>query len=155
MGVKGDGFTDGITPICDDCGVALCWDISVYEYMEDPDFWDDWCCKDCKPEYRKWKMKILRKPKDGGGEVKFKPGDTVAFDPESFNPDYWDDLTLEQKEYYYGDLYDFQLDTPVLFTFLCEHSPQVGHCVLVNMSNQKVETMRHTNNFRLVTDDEC
>lgn len=85
----------------------------------------------------------------------FKPGDTVAFDPTSFNPEYWDNLTLGQKEYYYGDLYDFEHDKPILFTFLCEHHPQTGHCVLVNMDNQKVETMRHTCDFRLVGDDEC
>lgn len=86
---------------------------------------------------------------------KFKAGDTVAFDPTSFNPDYWNDLSLAQKKRYYGDLYDFDNDKPYLFTFLCYHSPQVGHCVLINMDNQKVETMRHPDDFRLVGDDEC
>lgn len=85
----------------------------------------------------------------------FKIGDTVAFDPNSFNPDFWNTLTLDQKKRYYGDLYDFDKNKPYLFTFLCYHSPQVGHCVLVNMENQKVETMRHPENFRLVGDDEC
>ena len=86
---------------------------------------------------------------------KFKMGDTVAFDPSSFNPEYWNSLSAGQRDHYYGDLYDFENNTATLFTFLCEHSPQVGHCVLINMTNQKIETMRHTNNFRLVLDDEC
>ena len=84
----------------------------------------------------------------------FKPGDTVVFDPDSFNPDYWNKLSEEEKIKYYGPL-GYGKDKPLLFTFLCEHSPQIGHCVLVNMETQKVETMRHTDNFRLVTDEEC
>lgn len=45
----------GYTPICDDCGVHLCWEIGLYEYLEDKEFWDNWCCKTCKPEYKKLK----------------------------------------------------------------------------------------------------
>ena len=37
----------GVTPVCNHCGVALCWDISVYEYDESQQFWDDWICRDC------------------------------------------------------------------------------------------------------------
>ena len=44
---------EGLTPICDKCGVALCWDISVSEYEEDKQFWDDWVCESCDPEYKK------------------------------------------------------------------------------------------------------
>ena len=85
----------------------------------------------------------------------FKPGDTVVFDPDSFNPDFWNGLSLEQKKRYYGNLYNFEEDKPYLFTFLCYHSPQVGHCVLVSMEDQHIETMRHPDDFRLVGDDEC
>lgn len=40
----------GYTPICNLCGVTLCWDISEEEYLELLDFWDAWCCKECDPE---------------------------------------------------------------------------------------------------------
>ena len=79
----------------------------------------------------------------------FNPGDTVAFDPDTIN------LSEKLKIKYYSDLYDFKNNEPILFTFLCHHRPQTGHCVLINMDNQKIETMRHTSNFRLVTDEEC
>lgn len=38
---------EAMTPVCSDCGVFLCWDISIYEYDEAPDFWDDWVCRGC------------------------------------------------------------------------------------------------------------
>ncbi len=37
----------GVTPICDKCGVSLCWDISDDEYQADRPFWDAWICQDC------------------------------------------------------------------------------------------------------------
>ena len=37
----------GVTPICDKCGVSLCWDISDDEYQMDRPFWDTWVCQDC------------------------------------------------------------------------------------------------------------
>jgi hypothetical protein len=42
----------GVTPICNSCGVALCWDLSEDDYYEARDFWDDWECKDCNPNYK-------------------------------------------------------------------------------------------------------
>ena len=49
MGVQtSHTFPEALTPICNECGVALCWDISVEDYDERPTFWDDWCCRDCK-----------------------------------------------------------------------------------------------------------
>ncbi|HET8689406.1 MAG TPA: hypothetical protein VFM18_22575 [Methanosarcina sp.] len=36
-----------LTPICNECGVSLCWDISEEEYEEANPFWDDWICYDC------------------------------------------------------------------------------------------------------------
>jgi len=35
------------TPTCNECGIALCWDLSIVEYEEDKDFWDDWVCEVC------------------------------------------------------------------------------------------------------------
>ena len=40
-----------LTPICNSCGVSLCWDISDEDYAEDKGFWDEWCCRDCNPHY--------------------------------------------------------------------------------------------------------
>jgi hypothetical protein len=85
----------------------------------------------------------------------FVIGDTVVFDPESFNPEYWDKLSHDDKVKYYGNLYNFIADKPYLFTFIGYHRPQYGHCILVNMITQKVETMRHSSNFRIATEDEC
>lgn len=49
MGVHVHGGTmpGSVTPICNDCGVSLCWDIGDEEYAEAPGFWDDWTCRDC------------------------------------------------------------------------------------------------------------
>lgn len=42
----------GVTPICDNCGIALCWDLAESEYRMDKEFWDNWQCRDCNPDYR-------------------------------------------------------------------------------------------------------
>jgi len=34
-------------PICDDCGIALCWSISEREYLIIKDYWDTWKCDVC------------------------------------------------------------------------------------------------------------
>lgn len=49
MGVQVAGGTlpGGVTPVCNDCGVALCWDISQGEYAQDRAFWDAWRCREC------------------------------------------------------------------------------------------------------------
>ncbi len=36
-----------LTPICNHCGISLCWDISKQEYEEDKPFWDEWICQEC------------------------------------------------------------------------------------------------------------
>jgi hypothetical protein len=36
-----------LTPICNDCGICLCWDISVEEYEADKAFWEGWQCEFC------------------------------------------------------------------------------------------------------------
>ena len=38
-----------LTPICNECGVYLCWDISEEEYLTRREFWDEWRCKECCP----------------------------------------------------------------------------------------------------------
>lgn len=86
-------------------------------------------------------------------KCKFKLGDTVVFDVSSFNPEYWDNLSEKDRKKYYGDL-GYGDKALHRFIFICEHNPQTGHCVLISMRNQRVETMRHTNNFRLATEDE-
>jgi hypothetical protein len=83
----------------------------------------------------------------------FKSGDTVVFDPTTFNPEYWENLSEEDRLKYYGRL-GYGRERPHFYTFLCEHSPQGGHCVLISMEDQHVETMRHVNDFRLATEEE-
>lgn len=84
--------------------------------------------------------------------AKFKLGDTVVFDPNNFNPDFWNNLSEEDRIKFYGPL---GYKDPKTFTFICEMSPQNGHCVLVDIATGKVETMRHISDFRLATDQEC
>lgn len=50
MGVHQHGGTPlgALTPICNDCGISLCWDIALEEYEEDREFWDRWACQDCR-----------------------------------------------------------------------------------------------------------
>ena len=83
----------------------------------------------------------------------FKPGDTVVFDPRNLNPEYWNKLSANDRKKYYGAL-GYGAKGLHLFTFICNHRPQSGHCVLVLMQDQRVETMRHTTDFRLATDEE-
>lgn len=47
----------GVTPICNACGVSLCWDISEEEAEEARDFWEGWKCEDCNGGVR------MRKPR--------------------------------------------------------------------------------------------
>lgn len=39
----------GLTPICNDCGITLCWDIDETTYQKEQAFWDGWRCEDCNP----------------------------------------------------------------------------------------------------------
>lgn len=48
--IHGGTMPGGTTPMCNDCGVSLCWDISRTEYLEAKAFWDAWCCRDCSPD---------------------------------------------------------------------------------------------------------
>lgn len=42
----------GVTPVCGECGIALCFDISNEEYLENFKFWDNWKCEECNPDAR-------------------------------------------------------------------------------------------------------
>jgi hypothetical protein len=52
-------LTGGQTPICNNCGICLCYDISGANYAEAMDFWDEWICEDCnggvKLSLKSWK----------------------------------------------------------------------------------------------------
>lgn len=40
-----------VQPICGDCGIALCYGISQIEYEEQKEFWNNWKCDTCNPNY--------------------------------------------------------------------------------------------------------
>lgn len=83
----------------------------------------------------------------------FKAGDTVKFDILSLNASFFDKLSDEEKIKYYGK-YGYGLPNK-LFTFICEHRPQFGHCVLMDMDNGRLLPMCHMSNFKLATEDQC
>ncbi len=86
-------------------------------------------------------------------EKKFKTGTVVVFDSNNFNPAYWDGLSEEKRIEYYGAL-GYGKKKPTFFVFLTEIKNAPGHCVLVSLSDQHIETMRHTGDFREVTEEE-
>jgi len=49
MGLHRHGSTmeGALTPICNGCGVSLCWDIEANEALGDADFWLQWQCETC------------------------------------------------------------------------------------------------------------
>lgn len=87
----------------------------------------------------------------------FESGTVVVFEPKNFNQDWWNKQTEEDLLEWYGPL-GYGQKKKKLFVYLCEimaadgHSS--GHCVLVDMDDQHIETMRHTFDFRAVTDEE-
>jgi len=82
----------------------------------------------------------------------FEPGTVVIFDPNSFNESYWNNLSEEDRIKYYGCYgYGGKLH---FFVFLCEIKNAPGHCVLVSLRDQHIETMAHISDFREVTEDE-
>jgi len=56
----------GVTPHCNDCGVALYWDVDDEEYIHAKQFWDDWTCKECNGgislSLTEWKLQQLPLP---------------------------------------------------------------------------------------------
>ena len=83
----------------------------------------------------------------------FEPGTVVVFDPTHFNPDFWSGLKEKDKIKHYGSL-GYGQEKLHFFTFLCEIKNAPGHCVLVSLEDQHIETMRHTVDFREVTEEE-
>lgn len=50
----------GIQPICNECGIALCWELIQQDYEDKKYYWDNWSCKTCKPNYlRDYRRMIL------------------------------------------------------------------------------------------------
>jgi hypothetical protein len=37
----------GVTPICNECMISLCFDVSDTEYETCKQFWDSWICQEC------------------------------------------------------------------------------------------------------------
>ena len=71
---------------------------------------------------------------------KFKPGQAIVFAPT-----WWD--------IYDKGLEDYPIKPGDVVHFLAEHSPAVGHCIVVDYDG-KITTMLHTNDFRAATDEE-
>lgn len=84
---------------------------------------------------------------------KFKAGTVVVFDPRNFNPDYWNNLSEEDRIKYYGAL-GYGQEKLKLFVFSMHIKNAPGHCVLVSMDDSHTEMMRHTDDFREVTEEE-
>lgn len=87
----------------------------------------------------------------------FKPGSVVVFESKTFNQEYWDGLSEADRLKYYGAL-GYGQAKQKLFVYICTildaNQCLSGHCVLMDMDDQHLESMRHYNNFRLATDDE-
>ncbi len=52
VGILPSTMPGALTPMCGECGVALCYDISEEEYQEAKEFWNNWQCKECNPNYK-------------------------------------------------------------------------------------------------------
>ena len=81
-------------------------------------------------------------------------GDTLIFDPKGLNKHYWNNLFEKEKIKYYGR-YGYGQKRVKLFTFICEHWPQVEHMVLMDMETGQLLPMCHIEEFRLATEEEC
>jgi hypothetical protein len=84
---------------------------------------------------------------------KFKRGTVVVFDPSNLNQEFWKNLSEEDRIKYYGDL-GYGSSKPKFFVYLTKIKNAPGHCVLVSLDDQKIETMRHDNDFREVKEEE-
>lgn len=84
---------------------------------------------------------------------KFKKGTVVIFDPNNLDQKWWKSLSEEDRIKYYGPL-GYGNAKPKFFVYLTEIKNAPGHCVLVSLDNQTIETMRHDSDFREVREDE-
>lgn len=87
----------------------------------------------------------------------FQQGTVVVWTPDNFNKDYWAGLSEEERVKYYGPL-GYGAEKPKLFVFMTAildaKGSDTGHCVLVSLDNQQIETMRHTCEFREASENE-
>lgn len=84
---------------------------------------------------------------------KFKRGTVVVFEPKNLNPAYWNGLSEEDRIKYYGAL-GYGSPKPKFFVYLTGIRNASGHCVLVSLDDQSIQTMRHDQDFREVTEEE-
>lgn len=47
VGIHGGTMQGAVTPMRNNCGTALCWDLAEEEYEQAKVFWDEWICQDC------------------------------------------------------------------------------------------------------------
>ena len=87
-------------------------------------------------------------------KIQFVMGDTVEWTYEGFDKHYWDNLHPRDRERYYGK-FGYGQAHRKLFTFICYHRPQDGHCVLMDMEDGKLLPMCHDSEFQLVNEDDC
>lgn len=85
--------------------------------------------------------------------MNFEPGTVVVFNPDSFNPEFWNKLPEKDRIKYYGSL-GYGSEKKKFFVFLCEVKNAPGHCILVDLDDGHIETMRHTSDFREVYEEE-
>ena len=87
----------------------------------------------------------------------FEPGTVIVFDPDSFNPSFWNNLSEKEKIKYYGQ-FGYGKSKPEYFVYLCDiilaQGQDTGHGVIVSLDDQRVITMIHPNNFRETTEEE-
>jgi hypothetical protein len=70
MGVIKNKFLDCYTPICDDCGIALCWDIDETIYKQNIKYWDNWKCDACKKLEPRYQTQVKIGFKNLSGHIK-------------------------------------------------------------------------------------
>lgn len=90
-------------------------------------------------------------------DEKFQPGTVVVWDCLNLNDNYWTSLSEKERKKYYGAL-GYGLEKKKLFVFLTAildaDGEDSGHCILVDLDDGHLETMRHTNEFRKATEEE-
>lgn len=42
-----------------------------------------------------------------------------------------------------------------LYTFICYHKPQSGHCMIIDMKSKEIEIMMHEIDLELVNEGDC
>lgn len=88
---------------------------------------------------------------------KFNPGDVIVFDPQNFNPEFWNNLSEKDRIKYYGEL-GYGQKKIKLFVYVCpinsSDGHDSGHHIMVDLDDGKNHVMRHTTDFRLATEEE-